>query len=343
MNRIGPRRLRGAFFLVTLLLGMAGVSAHRAHAQQPSTPGFLFLPFQNKSDFTGKWQIGTDVPRFLSAYIKERYRIPTVSSVVAQNFASEIGGAVDDVKTWTALYNRFGVRYLVAGDLDVFDVSRFMTGQPLLGGYEAYKGEVSISFIVYDLDRTSSSAVPVSITKGEASGQFADRSLALTLFGKPSERTVEFRELDKIRFGSEDFNRTVIGQACFQLAERFARSLETSMPAIKAWGMTNPDSVLHLGQSIDSISLKFQPKAVVGEVVLVEGESAFINLGNEDGLRMGQQILVYRDQVSMKSGTDSVGELRVTEFRGAHLTLTRIVNGQKSIHVKDKFSITVLR
>ncbi len=337
------RLIRCRFFLVTLSLGAIGMSSHHANAQQASSPGFLFLPFQNKSDFTGKWEIGIDVPRFLSAYIKERYRIPTVSSAVAQNYASEFGGALDDVKTWTALYHRFGVRYLVAGVLDVFDVSRFMTGQPLLGGYEAFKGEVSISFIVYDLDRTASSAVPVLIKKGEVSGEFADRSLALTLFGKQSERTVEFRELDRIRFGSEDFNRTVIGQACFQLAENFALSLETTMPAIKAWGMTNPDSVLRLGQSLDSISLKFQPRAIVGEVVLVEGQSAFINLGNEDGVRMGQQVLVYRDQVSMKSETESVGELRVTEFRGAHLTLTRIVSGQKSIHVKDKFSITVLR
>jgi hypothetical protein len=337
------RRMRDWFFPVMLLLGVACLGAQRAHAQQDSYPGFLFLPFQNNSDFTGKWDVGIDVPRFLSAYTKERYRIPTVSSVVVQNFVSEFGGAVDDVKTWIALYHRFGVRYLVAGVLDVFDVSRFMTGQPLLGGYEAFKGEVSISFVVYDLDRTASSSVPVWIKKGEASGEFADRSLALTLFGKQTERTIEYRELDKIRFGSEDFNRTVIGQACFQLAEHFAISLENTMPAIKAWGMTNPDSVLRLGRSLDTLSLKYKPRGVLGEVIFVEGQSAFINLGNEDGVRMGQQILVYRDQVSMKSETESVGELRVTEFRGAHLSLTRITSGQNSIRVKDKISITVMR
>jgi hypothetical protein len=340
MNRA---RVWGRIFLVTMSLGAVCIGTHRATAQQESSPGFLFLPFDNKSDFTGKWQVGTDVPRFLSAYTKERYRIPTVSPVVAQNFATELGQAVDDVKTWTAMYHRFGLRYLVAGVLEAFDVSRFMTGQPLLGGYEAFRGGVTVSFVVYDLERTSSSAVPVSIKKGEATGEFTDRSFTLTLFGKPTERTVEYRDLDKIRFGSEDFNRTVIGQACFQLGEQFANSLENTMPAIKAWGMTNPDSVLHLGQSLDSISFSFRPKPVIGEVILVEGQSAFINLGSEDGVRMGQQILVYRDQVSLKSETESVGELRVTEFRGAHLSLTRIVSGQRSIHVKDKFSITVMR
>jgi hypothetical protein len=328
---------------VTASLCAASFGAHRATAQQASSPGFLFLPFENKSSFTGKWQVGIDVPRFLSAYTKERYRIPTVSPVVVQNFATELGEAVDDVKTWTAMYHRFGIRYLVAGVLEAFDVSRFMTGQPLLGGYEAFRGEVTISFMVYDLDRTSISAVPVGVKKGEVTGEFTDRSFSLTLFGKPTERNIEYRELDKIRFGSEDFNRTVIGQACFQLGEQFANSLENTMPAIKAWGMTNPDSVLHLGLSLDSISFSFRPRAVLGEVILVEGQSVFINLGSEDGVRLGQQILVYRDQVSMKSETESVGELRVTEFRGAHLSLTRIVSGQRSIHVKDKFSISVMR
>jgi hypothetical protein len=333
----------GRLFLATLLLDVAGLGTHRADARQASNPGFLFVPFQNNSDFAGKWKVGIDVPRFLSAYTKERYRIPTVSPVVVQDFASELGEAVDDVKTWTAMYRRFGVRYLVTGTVEAFDVSRFMTGQPLLGGYEAFKGQVSISFIVYDLERTSSSAVPVSIKKGEASGEFSDRSFALTLFGKQSERNVEYRELDRIRFGSEDFNRTVIGQACFQLGEQFAISLENTMPAIKAWGMTNPDSVLHLGQSLDSISFSFKPKALLGEVVFVEGQSAFISLGSEDGVRMGQQILVYRGQVPVKSETEPVGELRVTELRGAHLSLTRIVSGQNSIRIKDRISVMVFR
>ena len=115
------------------------------------------------------------------------------------------------------------------------------------------------------------------------------------------------------------------------------------MPAIKAWGMTNPDSVLRLGLSLDSLSLKFKPRTVLGEVILVEGQSAFINLGSEDGVRLGQQIRVYRDQISMKSETESVGELLVTEIRGSHLTLARIVSGQNSIRVKDKISITVFR
>jgi len=316
------------------------------HAQEKSSPGFAFIPFENKSDFKGKWDVGIDVPRFLSAYVKERYRIPTISPVIVRNFFNEQnhqGAEINDVGFWVELFRRFGVRYLVAGTVEMFDVSRFMTGQPMVGGYEAFKGEVSITFAVYDLERTAFSSTPVAVKKGDAAGEFADRSLTLTLFGKQSDRTVEYRELDKIRFGSEDFNRTVIGQACFQLGERLALQLESAMPGIRAWAMTDPDSLLRLGQSLDTLSLSFKPLTISGTVVFVEGQNAFINLGSEDGVRPGQEILVHRDPMAQDAAAGEIGQLRVVEVRGPHLSLARIVNGQKSIRVKDKISVTVIR
>jgi hypothetical protein len=316
------------------------------HAQEKSSPGFAFIPFENRSDFEGRWDVGIDVPRFLSAYVKERYRIPSVSPVIVKNFFVEQnhqGAEINDVKFWVELYRRFGVRFLVAGTVEMFDISRFTTGDPSVGGYEAFKGEVSITFAVYDLDRTAFSLTPVEVKKGDAAGEFADRSLTLTLFGKQSDRTIEYRDLDKIRFGSEDFNRTVIGQACLLLGERFALQLERAMPGIRTWATTDPDSLIRLGQSLDTLSLSFEPLTISGTVVFVEGENTFINLGSEDGVRPGQQILVHRDPMAKDAGTGAIGELHVVEVRGPHLSLARIVNGQKSIRAKDKVSVTVIR
>lgn len=339
-------RFRDRLLVFLALATTLSYAVQPLHAQEKSSPGFAFIPFENRSDFKGRWDVGIDVPRFLSAYVKERYRIPTISPVIVKDFFDEQnhqGAEINDVKFWVELYRRFGVRYLVAGTVEMFDVSRFMTGQPLVGGYEAFKGEVSITFAVYDLDRTAFSSTPVAIKKGDAAGEFADRSLTLTLFGKQSDRTVEYRDLDKIRFGSEDFNRTVIGQACFQLGERFALQLERAIPGIRAWAMTDPDSLLRLGQSLDTLSLSFKPSTFSGTVVFVEGENAFINLGSEDGVRPGQQILVHRDPMAQDASTDAIGQLHVVEVRGPHLSLARIVNGQKSIRVKDKVSVTVIR
>lgn len=315
-------------------------------AQNAPSQGFVFLPFQNNSDFTGRWDVGVDVPRFLAAFMKERYRIPTVSPMIVRNFFEEQdheGRSFDDIRFWGALYRKFNVRFLIAGVVEQFDVSRFVTGQPLLGGYEAFKGSLNVSFTIFDLERTAQSATATSIKRGLAAGEYADRSLALTLFGKQSDRTIEYRDLDKIRFGSEDFNRTVIGQACFQTAESFALEIESAMPAIKAWGMTNPDSLLHLGQMLDSISLNFKPTTIWGAIVFIEGESAFINLGSEDGIRPGQQLLVYKNLVAQEASAGVVGELQVTEVRGPHLSLAKIVKGQKILKVRDRISITVVR
>lgn len=317
-----------------------------ALAQNAPSQGFIFLPFRNDSDFKGRWDVGVDVPRFLAAFMKERYRIPTVSPAIVKNFFEEQkheGIAFDDIKFWDALYREFNVRFLVAGVVEQFDVSRFVTGQPLLGGYEAFKGSLNVTFTIFDLERTAQSATASSIKRGTAAGEFADRSLTLTLFGKQSDRTIEYRDLDKIRFGSEDFNRTVIGQACFQTAESFALEIESAMPAIKAWGMSNPDSLLHFGRMLDSISLNFKPVTVWGNIVFIESESAFINLGSDDGIRSGQKLVVYRNLMAQDASAGVIGELLVSEVRGPHLSLTKIVKGQKSLKVRDRISVTIVR
>jgi len=335
---------RGICLLGLFLSGLGGDGA--VIAQNAPSHGFIFLPFQNDSDFKGRWDVGVDVPRFLAAFMKERYRIPTVSPVIVKNFFEEQkheGRAFDDIKFWDALYKQFNVRFLVAGVVEQFEVSRFVTGQPLVGGYEAFKGSLSVKFTIFDLERTVQSATASSVKRGTAAGEYADRSLTLTLFGKQSDRTIEYRDLDKIRFGSEDFNKTVIGQACFQTAENFALEIESAMPAIKAWGMTNPDSLLQLGKMLDTISLNFKPVTIWGNIVFIEGESAFINLGSDDGIRSGQQLVVYKNLMAQDASAGVIGELYVSEVRGPHLSLTKIVKGQKTLKVRDRISVTIVR
>ena len=341
---MGSRLLmRSAQFLT---LGLALLWCAPAAGQSFSRSGFVFIPFEDRSGFEGKWNVGTDVPRFLAAYVKERYAIPTVSPVVVKNFLEETGqraGNEDRVTFWVDLYRRFRIRYLIAGSVDLFEVNRFTTGQPLLGGYEAFKGGVRVTFRVYDLDRTAVSASPVQILKGEADGEFSDRSLSITLFGKPSDRTMEFRELERIAFGSEEFQRTVIGQALFKLGERFSLELENAMPVIKIWSATSPDSLLALVQALDTLSLSMKQETLRGIVVFMEGTSAFINLGSEDGMKVRQKVSVYKEGSSPGDEANRVGELEITDVRGPHLSLTRIVSGEGTIRKNDAVFTVVTR
>src|SRR3990172_2652626 len=92
-----------------LLLGLALLWSGTAIGQTPSRSGFIFIPFEDRSGFEGKWNVGTDVPRFLAAYVKERYAIPTVSPLVVRNYLEETGnrqGSADHVLFWVDLYRR---------------------------------------------------------------------------------------------------------------------------------------------------------------------------------------------------------------------------------------------
>lgn len=297
------------------------------------------MPFQNETRFHGKWPIANDVPRFLRAYLKERYHLPTVSSLVVLNFLKEQNRgheALREPSIWFHLRDRFQIRYLVTGTLLEFDISQFNVGTPNLGGYEAYKGEVALRFELYDLQLST----PRLLTSGEVRGEFTDRSLALTLFGKPTERTVEFRDLDNIAFGSDEFNRTVIGQACAELSEKFCTELETVLPALKrrALGVVSPDSLATVAGQ-DTLSVQF--RLITGFVMFVEGDRLFVNLGSEDGVRKGMELFVYA-QSHQPVDAQEVGRLEVLEVRGPHLSLARIRAGQEVIKERDRVRVKIL-
>jgi hypothetical protein len=313
------------------------------NGQEQPRIGFIVLPFQNETGFNGKWTIATEVPRFLSAYIKERYRIPTASSLLVLNFLNEQGLSEEslyDAATWRLLRDRFQIRYLVSGTLLAFDVSRFTVGTPNLGGYEAYKGEAALRFELFDLG-VQQTSLPRSLTTGEIRGEYTDRSLALTLFGKPTERTVEFRDLDKIAFGSEEFNRTVIGQACVELSENLCSELESALPALKrlAIGTVKLDS-LALGTESDTLSLRFT--FITGFVMFLEGDRLFVNLGSEDGLRKGMVLLVYPQRKTPALTEEEVGTVEILEVRGPHLALAHIRSGKGKIRERDRVRVKVL-
>ncbi len=324
------------------IIAMAAVRP--SFAQDAGRVGFIVLPFRNESSFRGKWEIGSDVPRFISAYLKERYHVPTVSSYIALNYLAEKNlplESLNDQNFWKSLQERFRLRYVVTGTILDFDVIRFNAGEPLVGGYEAFKGLVSIEFRMYDM-ATMQGNMPKTLTRAETMGEFSDRSFAFTLFGKPTDRTVEFRDLDKIKFASEEFNRTVIGQACLQLSENVCAELENVLPILKrlAQDPANADS---LAAAVEGDTLSFHYRVVLGNVIFVEGDRAFVNLGAEDGLKKGALLVVYsQDVVTIDKNAKEVGTVEILEVRGPHLSLTRIKSGTGLVKDRDRVRVKIL-
>ena len=338
-NRKYKSRSIAACLLLASQVLLFALGTQVALAQADPARGVAFLPFENRSDFSGAWNVSVEVPRFMSAYVKSQYDMYIVSAPVSEAFRADQTPplAADDVKFWLRIRRHFGVRFLLTGSVERFDVSRFSTGAPELGSYEAYKGEISFSFEVIDLERLESRGDAVPLTKGAASGEFADRSFALTLLAKPSARTVEFRDLNSIQFGSDDFNRTVIGRACLDAARMFTDELATRIPTLfSTRGIgAGPSGVP------DSMEIRFNSKLLRGRIVFLEGEDVFIDLGSEDRVRAGQVVPVYAPNADTV-GALPVGSIRVIQLRGPHLSLTRIVAGKDSISTKHSVRVQVI-
>jgi hypothetical protein len=316
--------------MVVLLLLLAAEASSQ-------TRGVAFIRFENHSDFEGSWDPAIEMPRYLGAFLRAEQRLSVVSVSVVGAFREDLRPmpSWDDVKFWRQIRQRFGVKYLVGGSVEVFDVSRFVTGQPAVGGYEAFKGEVSVAYEVIDLDRLERSGDLLVVARGETSGEFADRSLAWTLLGKPTQRTVEFRDLNAIRFGSEEFTRTVIGQACLEAARRFSDELLERIPGLASHRVRGDSE---RGWS-DSLTIDFRERVVEGKIVFIEGNDAFISLGTDDGVREGQVLPVLQIEGDRSR---QVASLRVVQVRGPHLALTRFISGVDSASTASIVRLRVL-
>jgi hypothetical protein len=94
---------------------------------------------------------------------------------------------------------------IILGTLRDLNLERLSVGDPLLGGYKSYSGVADIQLDVMRVgDRSSMSIL-------ESKQESVDRGLGLDLLGKPRDQDLQFVNLGKIVFGSEDFKGTAIG------------------------------------------------------------------------------------------------------------------------------------
>jgi len=339
--------IRYNVLLLILVLAMTGAS----------TAQFAFLPFQDESGFKGKWDLKVEVPRFLNAYMQAKYNTISISPVVILDYAqtdSALINRLDDIETWTHLGKQFDVRYFVNGVIQTFNVSRFNAGLPELGGWESYSGTVAFEFSVFDL------SLGRKVYSDAAFGEFSDKGLGLTLLGKPSDRKSEFYSLDKLKFGSEEFIKTVIGEAMLKCTEDFSNKCEHSFPFLKAMReKVSADSMLasrktsmnERGQIKDTV-IALQRQLIKGTILIVDGDDVFINIGSEDGLKMGDHLIVYRQGKELRDPVTNqllgyadqhIGEIVILEIRGPHISLCSIASGSGKIKEKDMVRITVVR
>jgi hypothetical protein len=338
---------RRAGFILFILLVVANVTMAQ----------FGFLPFEDESGFKGRWDLKVEVPRFLNAYMQAKYNCVSVSPVVILDYASTdsaIMNRLDDAEIWGRIGRQFDVRYVVSGAIQAFSVNRFNAGLPELGGWESFAGDVAFEFSVFDLTLSQ------KVCSDAAFGEFSDKGLGLTLLGKPSDRKSEFYSLDLLKFGSEEFVKTVIGESMLKSAEDFSGKCEHFLPFLKSMReKVSADSLLtayaRSGRGIGSVrdtAIAIQRRLVKGTILILESDGVFVNVGSEDGLKLGDHLVVYRQGKELRDPNsnqllgytdEGIGELVILEMRGPHLSLCSIVAGRGKIEEKDMIKIMVIR
>ncbi len=282
-----------------------------------------FIPFDNFSNYKGRWNLDVEIPRYLGDFVFKFYGVEVLPIDSVLKVKSETGLNFRDAFLFSELEKRFAVKYIIGGKILTFKITRFATGFPLIAGYESYNAEVEIEVMIFNPLTGEMSSV------FGASGEVKKRGLGLTLLGKPTEEYSEFYSLDLLKFGSYDFNETIVGEAMKKAGMEFALRLKKYIPKI----FENLKEV----QIETAGETELKAVMIEGSVLYVRPNNAvYVSLGNKDGLVSGMAIYVFED-------SEKIGELEVVDVIDEHFSLCKVVKSSKEIKKGDKVKAKVVK
>lgn len=282
-----------------------------------------FIPFDDLSNYKGGWDLKVEVPRYLGDFVFKFYgvKILPIDSV----FKAEEGMGINfkDTFLFSELNKRFGVEYVIGGKILTFNISRFMAGFPLTAGYETYNATVEFEAIIFNPLTGESSSIFGFF------GEVKERGLGLTLLGKPTEKYSEFYSLDLLKFGSSEFNKTIIGEAMKKAGLEFALKLKKYIPEVFA---EIPEIKIETTGETE-----LSPVVVEGDIVFIKDQgNVYINLGSRDGIIPGMIVYVFK-------GDEKIGELEVNDVIDYHFSSCRVVKSSRELKKGDKVKIKVIK
>ena len=288
---------------VALLFFILGFFSQYA-ASEVLKKKILLMPFKDKTDFRGAWNIEREVPAYLGKMLAENpfYQVLPMDSLYK---AFEGQKVPKDPLALGKMGETLGADIVLTGEIEEFNVSRFGMGMPMLGGYRSYSAEVEFKVkLIRVIDGKE-----LGVISGE--GDVKDRTASLNLLGKPSKRDSQFYGLDSIPFGSEQFKQTIIGEVCLQAFEELKAKIE---------------------------EIVVRPRQVVGQILMVENnKKVYLNIGIEDGLELGDKLGVYEEgqeltdpetgQVVGRADDRKVGSIQIIALKAAHFSKAEILEG----------------
>ena len=233
-------------------------------AAESNKPWIAVLPMQDVSGFReGVWDIENEFPALLT----EELGSQDVWRAIPYDAVWQVADGARDFRPEEELLRIAALLradILLQGTVLDYNMERLHVGDPLLAGYKSFSG-------IAELELTAMRGEDLStIGRLYSKKEMTDRDLGLDLFGKPRDRDLQYVNLHKMAFGSDDFRATPIGEATVRaLAEVADKLSELIRPG--------------------NIRLGSDP----AEILSVFEEEIFINLGSENAVHRGYRFEVY--------------------------------------------------
>ncbi|MCX8057715.1 MAG: hypothetical protein N3F03_08925 [Ignavibacteria bacterium] len=287
-----------------------------------------FLSFENKSSYKGNWNLSYDLPDFISDYLREKYTSIILSPSTTENLIKENS----EISYQEFLTNK-GIKYLIEGIILNFSINRSIAGEPKVAQYESYSNNIEVEFKITDL-RTNKIIFQQSLEQ-----KTSDLGVGLTIFGRETETKKEFEQLEKIKFGSDEFLKTLVGKNLLKLCEKFSSKVETIIELQQNFNQTE--------KKLDTTNSKLKRKILTGEILFVDDDTkeVFVNLGKKENLQVGMILPVFASGDSIFDKTTGeflgvtdkkIGEIEIIEVRGDRFSLGIIKNEKEKISKGNK-------
>lgn len=297
----------------------------------------LFTPFENESSFKGSWNLSMEVPNYIAAYFREFYKINVLSSSAFLSLAEKYKideSNLRDIQSYSLIANEMKYPYLVVGKIIEFNVSRFGAGESNIAGYEAYNCNISITIQIHNI--LSSSTVYTGTTEVSIS----NKGLGLNLFGAQSDDKKQYLALNTIKFGSEEFNKTIVGETILQLCTDLAADIKFKNNELLYPKKENKNLIQAVDKSLDEIHINVE--TMKGQLLTYDGETgeAFINLGASNNLRAGDELTIYAPGDSLYDPITNqflglsdkiISSLIIKEIRGEKLSLGVVKTNHEAV------------
>lgn len=297
----------------------------------------LFAPFENESSFKGNWNLSKELPNYIAAYFREFYKINVLSSSTFLSLAEKYNideSNMNDFQSYSLVANEMKYPYLVVGKIIEFNVSRFGAGESNIAGYEAYNCNISITLQIHDMLNSS------TVYAGTTEASISNKGLGLNLFGAQSDDKKQYLALNTIKFGSEEFNKTIVGETILQLCTDLAADIKHKNKELLYPKKENKNLLQTIDEPLNEIHLNVE--TIKGQLLTYDEETgeAFINLGTSNNLKVGDELTIYAPGDSLLDPTTNqflglsdkiISALTIIEIRGEKLSLGVVKTNHESI------------